>query len=219
MIVPINLRVRERPDLESDVVAWLPADTEITLLGRIGISVIWLNILTPNEQEGWVRESAVDAEEQGVKVADLPVVPTPTPPPTPSPSAVPPPPSSPPPQTPTGRIVLEAPTSAAEEFFADVEFKWHWEGDTLPPDYGFEVLIWREGEPMSGAHNPVTDNAPSGNIQHSGNQYSLTLNVTFAPGVRNREGVYLWTVRLIPLGAGTGQPLVEAEPGAFFFNQ
>lgn len=210
MIVDINLKVRERPDLASnvDVVAWLPPNTEVVILGRNEEEPIWLNILAPNGREGWIRESAVKPEEQEITVADLAVVPTPAllpaPPPIPIPLDDP---------APQGEIVLLSPRSAEEEFFADVEFSWRWEGDDLPPDYGFEVRIWREGEEIYGANDPANG------VQRENDRYSLTLDVTSAPGVGGREGVYLWTVRLIPLGADIDHPPIEAEPGKFFFNK
>jgi hypothetical protein len=92
-----------------------------------------------------------------------------------------------------------------------INFEWEWVG-TVPPKSGFEVRVWREGEPQAGAHNAVLDNT-EGKIEPMGeNRYRLAIDITEAAGVKRRPGEYWWTVALVqvrPDYADLGQ---QADP-------
>ncbi len=69
----------------------------------------------------------------------------------------------------------------------------------LPPDYGFEVRVWREGEPPAGVHNAVLDNR-AGVIEQIGqNHYRLRSEIGQAAGVKGRTGEYLWSVGVVQI--------------------
>jgi hypothetical protein len=88
----------------------------------------------------------------------------------------------------------------------------------VPSGFGFEVRVWREGEPLVGAHDAILDNQ-SGNIKNVGGQkYRLNTNIEEAAGVGGQSGTYLWTVALVqvrPSYADLGQ---QAEPGQLRFE-
>jgi hypothetical protein len=67
-----------------------------------------------------------------------------------------------------------------------VVFRWTWSGPTLGSNYGFEVRLWKEGQPDHyGAAEPVNDT-------------SVTINLRGAYGVRaGGEGAYWWTVAVV----------------------
>jgi hypothetical protein len=67
-----------------------------------------------------------------------------------------------------------------------VVFTWTWSGPALGPDYGFEVRLWKEGQPDHyGAAEPVNDT-------------SVTINLRGAYGVTlGGEGAYWWTVAVV----------------------
>ena len=129
--------------------------------------------------------------------------------PTPSPTATEPPatatPAVPPtatatntPSLPTGEFVLLKPASLDEPSFGLTEFEWQW-GSPLEENQGFEVRVWRDGEPPAGVHNSVLDNL-NGKIEALGNNtYRLVADITDTPGVRGRGGEYNWTVILIQI--------------------
>ncbi|MCP4361188.1 MAG: hypothetical protein GY796_24535 [Chloroflexi bacterium] len=88
----------------------------------------------------------------------------------------------------------------------------------MPPEFGFEVRVWREGEFPAGVHNAEEDNQ-NGRIERIGeNRYRLNVNVHDAAGVKDRRGEYWWTVALVqisPTYADLGQ---QAEPARFRFE-
>lgn len=116
--------------------------------------------------------------------------------------------------TPTlaGVITLLHPLSLEEPSYGPTDFEWQWVGETIPPEFGFEVRVWREGEPPSGVHDAVQDNL-EGRVERLGkNTYRLNVNIQDAFGVRRRTGQYLWTVALVritPTYADLGR---QAEP-------
>lgn len=83
-------RLRNAPSLSAEIIAELPQNTEIAVLGQ-DENALYLYIRTPDGQEGWIARQTVTLPEQ---FPNLPVV-TPTPPPTatltptPSPTATP----------------------------------------------------------------------------------------------------------------------------------
>jgi hypothetical protein len=114
--------------------------------------------------------------------------------------------------------VLLNPLNLDEPVYANqlVNFEWEWIG-TVSPQFGFEVRVWREGEPQAGAHNAVLDNT-EGKIEPMGeDKYRLAVDITEAAGVRSRPGEYWWTVALVqvsPEYADLGQ---QADPALLRF--
>jgi hypothetical protein len=97
-----------------------------------------------------------------------------------------------------------------------VSFEWEWAG-TVPPESGFEVRVWREGEPQAGAHNAVLDNT-EGKIESMGeNKYRLSIDITEAAGVRSRSGEYWWTVALVQVSPEYTDLGRQADPGLLRF--
>lgn len=105
---------------------------------------------------------------------------------------------TPTPGIPAGVLTLLKPISVDNPSYGPTEFEWQWSGD-LPPELGFEVRVWQEGEPPAGAHDAVLDNR-NGRIEKIGpDQYRLNINIRDAAGVRGRSGQYWWTVVLIQI--------------------
>jgi hypothetical protein len=97
------------------------------------------------------------------------------------------------------------------------EFEWQWAGG-LSPDQGFEVRVWREGEPPAGAHDAVIDNK-NGQVQALGNNtYRLSINIKDAFGVKGRGGEYLWTVVLIQVAPEYRDLGIQAPPARLRFE-
>jgi hypothetical protein len=95
-------------------------------------------------------------------------------------------------------------------------FEWEW-SDPVPPEFGFEIRVWREGEPPLGAHDAMADNQQHRIEQVGPAQYRLSIDITDAAGVRGRGGEYFWTVvlvRISPVYQDTGQ---QAAPDRFQF--
>jgi hypothetical protein len=77
-----------------------------------------------------------------------------------------------------------------------VDFEWQWTGN-MPPDFGFEVRVWKEGSAPAGVHNSLIDNK-NGVIKNiGGNKYRLGVDITDAPSVQGHSGIYFWTVALV----------------------
>lgn len=133
----------------------------------------------------------------------LPHTPTTTPSPTPS--------------IPIGTFTLLKPLSLDEPTFGLTDFEWEWVGN-VPPDVGFEVRVWREGEPQLGVHNAVLDNGEKRIRQIGENKYSLTVDISEAPGVLDRQGEYLWTVALIQISPDYADLGQQAEPARLRFE-
>jgi len=88
---------------------------------------------------------------------------------------------------------------------------WEWQG-VVPPDFGFEVRIWREGEPPAGVHAAVLDNR-EGRVEKIGeNRYRLRVDIRQAAGVQERTGEYLWSVALVQISPTYADPGMQAEP-------
>lgn len=172
--------------------------------------------------------------------SDTPLLPTATPvpivvatatatltstlPPTPTPTPLPVLPTAPPAVilSPTsipvnGAFLLLKPVSPNEPTYGPTTFEWEWQGP-LPPGYGFEVRVWREGEPPAGVHNAVLDNT-QGRIEKIGeNRYRLQVDISQAAGVRQRGGEYLWTVVLVQVSPTYADSGLQAEPGRLRFE-
>lgn len=117
---------------------------------------------------------------------------------------------------PAGDLTLIEPISPAEPSYGQTRFVWRWSG-SLPPEYGFEVRVWREGREPAGVHNAVLDNQ-NGTIKSLGNnQYELNTNIKDAAGVLNNSGEYLWTVALVRISPKYRDLGQQAPPGRFLF--
>lgn len=124
------------------------------------------------------------------------------------------------PTLPAGQLTLLTPNSLDEPSFGPTQFEWQW-SSPLAENQGFEVRVWREGEPPAGAHDAVLDNK-NGTVQALGNnRYRLNVDISEAFGVKGRGGDYNWTVVLVQIEpeyqdlgiqAPTGQ-LRYAAPG------
>lgn len=77
-------------------------------------------------------------------------------------------------------------------------FKWTWNGDSLPADTGFEILIWRDSDVSPpGAYDATALNS---GISRTGNEYSFAFDVGGAESVKqNGGGTYIWTVIVVRL--------------------
>jgi hypothetical protein len=128
--------------------------------------------------------------------------------PTPTPGA-----SAPPTATPVaGQFVLLKPAGVEEPTYGPTEFEWRWSGPT-GADQGFEVRVWRDGEPPAGVHNAAEDNQ-NGNVVALGNStYRLNVDISDAYGVRARSGEYLWTVVLVQISPEYRDLGTQAPPG------
>jgi serine/threonine protein kinase len=137
--------------------------------------------------------------------------------PQPTPEAPTAPTATPAPVVPAGQITLLKPLSLDQPSFGMTEFEWQWAGG-LAPDQGFEVRVWREGEPPAGAHDAVLDNK-NGQVQALGNNtYRLSINIKDAFGVKGRSGEYLWTVVLIQITPEYKDMGIQAPPGRLRFE-
>ncbi|MGB3221105.1 MAG: hypothetical protein WBD79_27190, partial [Anaerolineae bacterium] len=70
----------------------------------------------------------------------------------------------------------------------EVTFAWNWAGPPLAANQGFEIRVWREGQPDHyGASSPVTTN-------------STTVGLAGSYGVQQGgSGRYFWTVAVVQL--------------------
>ena len=124
---------------------------------------------------------------------------------------------SPAPRLVEGTFLLLKPISLDEPTYGPTTFEWEWQG-TVPPGYGFEVRVWREGEPPAGVHDAVLDNT-QGRIEKIGeNHYRLQVDISQAAGVRERSGEYLWTVALVQVSPTYADSGLQAEPGRLRFE-
>jgi hypothetical protein len=113
---------------------------------------------------------------------------------------------------PAGQFVLVRPAGVEEPTYGPTEFEWRWSG-SVAADQGFEVRVWRDGEPPAGVHNSVIDNQ-NGNVMSLGNNtYRLNVDITDAYGVQGRGGEYLWTVALVQISPEYQDLGTQASPG------
>jgi uncharacterized membrane protein YgcG len=134
-------------------------------------------------------------------------------PPTPSPTAA----ATPTPSIPSGVFVLLKPLDLNQPSYGPTDFEWIWSG-AVPAGLGFEVRIWREGEPVVGAHDAVADNQ-SGHIQNIGeNKYRINFDVSGSAGLQGRSGEYLWTVALVQISPNYADLGQQASPARFRFE-
>ncbi len=148
-------------------------------------------------------------------LAPLPtLVPAPTLPPTPAPLSSSAQPITAPPVAP-GNFDLLAPLNASTS--GPTDFEWLWNGP-IPENHGFEVMVWRDGEPLAGAHDAVADNL-AGRITFLGNnRYHLHLDISQVAGVQGRNGDYLWTVSLVQISPNYANTGIQAPPARLYFD-
>lgn len=147
----------------------------------------------------------------------LPVAPLPPPTATPLPSPTAPAPPKQTPALPAGSFILLNPLALDQPSYGPTEFEWQWTGP-IPPGTGFEVRVWREGEPQMGVHDAVYDNQ-HGNIESLGkNKYRLKVDITGAAGVQGLRGEYWWTVALVQVSPNYADLGQEAPPARMRFE-
>jgi hypothetical protein len=116
----------------------------------------------------------------------------------------------------TNTLTVLNPITLDPPSYGPTTFEWRWSGP-VPAGFGFEVRVWREGEPPVGVHDAVMDNQ-NGNVKRIGeNTYRLSVDIKGTPGVVGHNGEYLWTVALVqisPTYADSGQ---QAPPAHFRF--
>ncbi len=144
---------------------------------------------------------------------------TATPTPTPTPTILPP--TATPTHTPT-------PTASAASFdllspldlelptYGPTIFEWEWHAP-LAEDQGFEVRVWREGEPPLGAHDAVADNQASSVESLGQDKYRLEINIKDAAGIEGR-GEYFWSVALIRIAPEYVDLGIQAPPARLRFE-
>jgi tetratricopeptide (TPR) repeat protein len=122
------------------------------------------------------------------------------------------------PSVPSGTFTLLSPASASDApSYGPTTFQWQWSGGSLPPDYGFEVRVWREGAQPAGVHNSVLDNQ-NGNIKNLGNNtYKLDTDIADSFGVKGQSGEYLWTVALVRISPKYANLGLQAAPAHMRF--
>jgi hypothetical protein len=131
-------------------------------------------------------------------------------------------PATPPPATripsqPAGQFTLLKPTSPENPSYGPTEFEWRW-NSPLGADQGFEVRVWREGEPPAGVHNAVEDNKGGKVVALGNNTYRLTVDIREAYGVKGRSGEYLWTVALVQISPDYKDLGIQAAPARLRFE-
>ncbi len=148
----------------------------------------------------------------------LPATPAPTATPIPAAISTPLPSVTPAPSIPTGGFTLLSPLTRDDISYGRTDFEWEWTGGALPPGFGFEVRVWREGEVPSGVHDAVLDNQ-NGNIKNiDGNRYHFSTDIREAPSVQGRTGEYLWTVALVQISPEYKDLGQQAEPARLRFE-
>lgn len=125
---------------------------------------------------------------------------------------------TPTPAIPNGKLTLLGPMSLEEPSYGPTDFEWQWTGQEIPAGFGFEVRVWREGEPPVGAHDAVLDNQHGHVEQIDANKYHLNINIQDAFGVRKRTGQYLWTVALVRISPNYADLGQQAEPAHLRFE-
>jgi hypothetical protein len=118
---------------------------------------------------------------------------------------------------PAGQLTLLKPASLENPSYGPTEFEWQWNGP-VGADQGFEVRVWREGEPPAGVHNAVEDNKNGKVVALGNNTYRLTVDIRDAAGVRGRSGEYRWTVVLVQISPDYKDLGIQAPPGRLRFE-
>lgn len=120
------------------------------------------------------------------------------------------------PNLPKGQFTL-LPLSLDEPSYGPTTFEWEWSGP-VPADFGFEVRVWREGEEPTGAHNALLDQKEGRIERISDHKYRLIIDIRQAAGVRDRTGIYLWTIALVQLHPTYMDYGLQAQPTRLRFE-
>jgi hypothetical protein len=246
-LAKIDLEVRGGPGDGYELLGYLPAGASAEIISRDQARQWWqIQTSLSSAGVGWIQAGSEFSE--AIDVDNVPIAlapPTPTPPaqatPVPTSTATPvpgtptaaasptrPAPTQAParapaepaptraPETPAGQFTLLRPT-VEQPTYGATQFEWRWTSP-LPAGQGFEVRVWREGEPPAGVHNSVEDNL-SGKVQEAGsNTYRLSVDIREAAGVRGRGGEYLWTVALVQVSPEYKDLGIQAPPGRLRFE-
>jgi serine/threonine protein kinase len=204
--------------LGTDNQGWIRADEEAAIASNI--DTLPIAVAPPTSTPPPTETATVPPPtETPVPSTDTPtptVVPTDTPAPTVE-IAAPVPTASPTPDLPTGVVELVSPDSIDAPSFGETTFEWRW-SDPLPPEQGFEVRVWRDGEPPSGIHNAVLDNQ-NGTVQSLGDgTFRLIADITESAGVNQQSGTYNWTVLLVQISPEYKELGIQAAPGQLRFE-
>lgn len=165
---------------------------------------------------GWGQLAGPSALAAGSSTPLPPVTAATATPPHPStPTATPPPLTATATLTPAGQLTLLRPLLPKDGCSGDqdIHFEWQWSGPFDPLQQGFELRVWREGEPPLGAHDAALDNKNGRVKALPQNIYSLDLNISGAAGVRYRSGDYWWTILLVKIAPTYQEIGIQASPG------
>jgi serine/threonine protein kinase len=158
-------------------------------------------------------ETSQPPTETPLPPTGTPVPPTNTPfPPTETPT----PEASPTPEPPAGEWTLLNPSPGDPASDGAIIFEWSWSEELLPGQ-GFEIRVWRAGEPLLGAHDAVADNQNDLIKQTGGTSYSMELDIKNALGVQDVTGSYLWAVALVQISPEYLDLQQQSEPGTLEF--
>lgn len=92
-------------------------------------------------------------------------------------------------------ILLSPNDGASVHAGNDIIFEWQWDGQ-LPPEWGFEILVWQDNESHYGAFNAteISEVEPSNNV------YSFSGKLTDAYSVSlHQSSIYNWAVAIVQL--------------------
>jgi serine/threonine protein kinase len=117
----------------------------------------------------------------------------------------------------SGTFSLLKPASTEQPTYGPTQFEWRWTGP-VGDNQGFEVRVWREGEPPAGVHNAVDDNTNGKIISLGNDTYRLDVDIRDAYGVQGRSGEYLWTVALVQTSPEYKDLGTQAPPGRLRFE-
>ena len=93
-----------------------------------------------------------------------------------------------------------------------ITFVWHYD-QPLAEGQGFEIWVWRNGEPPLGAHDAVQDNLNGAIASDKPERYQLTIeDIGGAAGVGRRGGEYLWAVHLVQITPEYRDLGIQSEP-------
>lgn len=242
------LNLRAGPGDGYDVLAILPEGLRLRPLGQSGDGT-WLFISLGGESgDGWVAAWLLNFPEPADALADLPVVEAP-PLPDPSPlaqaevdpippvdeegdAAQPEPFPDSPAATPdrgdpltgdpshpcliAGYFWLISPVETG--IHNQVSFRWGFSGE-MPAGCGFEVRMWREGQPPAGVHDAVRDNLDGVIKLERQNEYRLDIPfIHNLPSVDGQPSFYQWTVAIVQISPAYQDFGREAPPARIFVN-
>lgn len=118
---------------------------------------------------------------------------------------------------PRGTFTLLEPITLDPPSSGPTTFVWEWTG-SLPSKYGFEVRVWRPGQPPSGVHNAILDNQ-NGRVKSLGdNKYQLFTDISETSGVRGIGGEYRWTVSLVQIAPEYSDLKTQSDSAQFSYS-